>query len=87
MAIERFTWTTHAEERLHERHLTREEVEQAIRDGHDERQVNVGDADWRVHGIRGDGKTFAVVYDNPVKRDPNAARIVSAWPLRREKGP
>jgi hypothetical protein len=87
MAIEQFTWTTHAEERLHERHLTRREVEQAIRDGHGDRQVNVGDADWRVQGIRGDGKTFAVVYDNPVKHDPNAARIVSAWPLRREKGP
>jgi len=87
MAIERFEWTHHAEVRLGERHLTRERVEQAIRDGHDERQVNVGDADWRVHGVRSDGKTFAVVYDNPIKRDHNAARIVSAWPLRREKGP
>jgi hypothetical protein len=44
-------------------------------------------ADWRVHGIRSDGKRFAVVYDNPAKRNPTTARIVSAWPLRREKGP
>jgi hypothetical protein len=87
MPIERFEWTYHAEVRLGERHLTREGVEQAIRDGHADRQVNVGSADWRVHGVRCDGKTFAVVYDNPAKRNPNAARIVSAWPLRREKGP
>jgi len=39
MAIKRFEWTHHAEVRLGERHLTREGVEQAIRDGHDERQV------------------------------------------------
>jgi Domain of unknown function (DUF4258) len=86
MPIERFEWTHHAEVRLGERHLTREGVERAIRDGHDQRQVNAGDADWRVHGVRSDGKTFAVVYDHPAKLDPHTARIVSAWPLRREKG-
>jgi hypothetical protein len=87
MAIERFEWTHHAEVRLGERHLTREGVEQAIRDGHGARQINAGSADWRVHGVRSDGKTFAVVYDNPAKRNPTTARIVSTWPLRTEKGP
>ncbi len=86
MPIERFIWTTHAEDRLDDRHLTRGEVERAIRDGHGARQINAGSADWRVHGVRSDGKTFAVVYDNPAKLDPHTARIVSAWPLRREKG-
>jgi hypothetical protein len=86
MAIERFEWTHHAEVRLGERHLTREGVEQAILDGHADRQINAGSADWRVHGVRSDGKTFAVVYDNPANRNPTTARVVSAWPLRSEKG-
>lgn len=87
MAIERFQWTHHAEQRLGERRLTRVEVEQAIRDRHGDRQINAGSADWLVHGVRSDGKSFGVVYDNPVKGDPGSARIVSVWPLRREKRP
>jgi hypothetical protein len=82
MAIERFQWTHHAELRLGERQLTRGEVEQAIRDGHGDRQINAGRADWRVHGIRSDEKSFAVIYDSPVEGDSSSARIVSAWPLR-----
>jgi hypothetical protein len=82
MAIERFQWTQHAEQRLGERHLTRGEVEQAIRDGHTGRQINAGSADWRVHGTRADGKSFAAIYNNPVDGDTGSARIVSAWPVR-----
>jgi hypothetical protein len=33
MHIERFIWTTHAEDRLDDRHLTRGEVERAGRSG------------------------------------------------------
>jgi Domain of unknown function (DUF4258) len=82
MAIERFQWTQHAEQRLGERNLTRGEVEQAIRDGHGGRQINTGSADWRVHGRRSDGKSFEVVYDNPADGDAGAARIISEWPVR-----
>ena len=82
MSIERFQWTQHAEQRLGERHLTRGEVEQAIRDGHAERQINTGSADWRVRGTRSDGKSFVVIYDNPVEGDAGTARIVSEWPMR-----
>lgn len=82
MAIKRFAWTDHAELRLDERSLTRSEVEETIREGHPIREVNRGDADWRVYGTRSDGRKFAVVYDNPVGRDTGTARVVSAWPLR-----
>jgi hypothetical protein len=82
MAIERFHWTEHAEQRLGERNLARGEVEQAIRDGHGDRQINSGSADWRVHGSRSDGKSFAAIYDNPADGDAGAVRVVSAWPVR-----
>jgi len=84
VAIGRFQWTQHAEQRLCERHLGRDEVERAIRDRHAGRQINAGSADWRVHGTRSDGKRFAVVYDNPAD-DAGAVRIISAWPVRAKK--
>jgi Domain of unknown function (DUF4258) len=79
MAIEQFTWTTHAEERLHERHLTRWEVEQAIRDGHSHRQLNHGKADWLLAGITITGISFEAVYDHPAHGQPATARVVSVW--------
>lgn len=82
MEIERFIWTNHAELRLGQRGLTRFEAEEAVREGHDIREENRGDADWRVYGTRSDGRRFAVVYDNPVRGDAHAACVVSAWPLR-----
>lgn len=82
MAIERFVWTEHAESRLSERGLTRFEVEEVVREGHGSREVNKGDATWRVHGERSDGRRFAVIYDHPALGDPALARIVSVWPLR-----
>jgi hypothetical protein len=87
MPIERFIWTIHAEERLDERHLTRGEVEQAVRDGHSLRQLNYGDADWRIHAVRSDGYTYAITYDNPAYGDSAVARIVTAWPLRTARKP
>jgi hypothetical protein len=39
--IERFVWTEHAEMRLGQRRLTAPDVEQAIRDGHVNRQVTM----------------------------------------------
>jgi hypothetical protein len=80
--IERFIWTDHAELRLGQRGLTRFEVEEAVREGHEIREANRGDADWRVYGTRSDGRRFAVVYDNPARSDAGAACVVSAWPLR-----
>lgn len=82
MEIERFIWTDHAELRLGQRGLTRFEVEEAVREGHEIRETNRGDADWRVYGTRSDGRRFAVVYDSPVRGDASAACVVSAWPLR-----
>jgi Domain of unknown function (DUF4258) len=82
MAVERFIWTEHAELRLGQRGLTRFEVEAVVREGHRSREVNRGDADWRVHGVRSDGRRFAVLYDHPATGDSQVARIVSIWPLR-----
>lgn len=50
MPIESFQWTDHALLRLDQRQLCREDVEQAIREHHDERRVNDGQADWLVSG-------------------------------------
>lgn len=83
MGIERFIWTDHAELRLGQRGLTRFEVEEAVREGHEIREPNHGDAGWRVEGVRSDGVEFVVIYDNPVGGDRHTARLVSAWPLRR----
>ena len=82
MEIERFIWTEHAELRLSDRGFSRLEVEQVVRDGHQARAVNRGDADWRIEGTRSDGRRFAVIYDHPAHGDPVVARIVSVWALR-----
>ncbi|HSS32091.1 MAG TPA: DUF4258 domain-containing protein [Solirubrobacterales bacterium] len=82
MAIERFLWTEHAERRLSQRAFSKAQVDEAIRDGHASRQINRGDADWRVYGTRSDGRRFAVIYDHPSLGDPTVARIVSVWALR-----
>jgi hypothetical protein len=80
MTIDRFTWTTHAEERLPQRELTRERVERAVRELHPLRETNEGAAAWRV-----DAGRFVVVYDHPDHNDIDAVRIVSAWPKRRRR--
>jgi hypothetical protein len=82
VGIEHFIWTDHAELRLGQRGLTRFEVEEAVRENHEVRRPNPGDADWRVEGVRPDGATFVVIYDAPIPDEDNAARVVSAWPLR-----
>jgi hypothetical protein len=80
--VERIYWTDHALRRLAERRLTLEEVEAVVEEGHAARALNRGEADWRLYGVRSDGRGFAVVYDQPVLDDPAAARIVSVWVLR-----
>ena len=75
-SVERFIWTTHAEERRASRLLDRAALEQAIRHGHSERMINRGKADWRVDGLLADGRHFVVVYDHPNRV---TARIVSVW--------
>ena len=82
MEIERFLWTDHAELRVGERGLTCFEVEEAVREGHETRESNAGDADWRVYGVQSGGGRFAVIYDHPVIGDDGAVLIVSAWLLR-----
>jgi hypothetical protein len=81
MPIERFIWTTHAEDRRIERLLDRAELEQAIRDGHADRQINRGRAAWLIDGLLADGRHFVVVYDHPHGADHAAVRIVSVWPF------
>ena len=81
MEIEHFVWTEHAEMRLGGRRLEAFEVEQAIRDGHDGRQVNDGRAEWLVRGKTADGTTFEAIYDHPHGDDETAVRIVSVWRL------
>ncbi len=79
MAIERFIWTRHAEIRRTRRLLDSAELERAIRDGHAERQINRGDADWRIDGLLVDGRHFVIAYDHPHGSDHAAVRIVSVW--------
>ncbi|MGH2903515.1 MAG: hypothetical protein ACRDK7_08040 [Solirubrobacteraceae bacterium] len=79
MPIERFIWTTHAEDRLDDRHLTRGEVERAIRDGHSRRQLNYGEADWLLTTVTATRVPFEAVYDHPAHGNPATARIVSVW--------
>jgi hypothetical protein len=79
MAIERFIWTFHAEDKRARRLLDRSELERVIRDGHTDRQINRGRADWRIYGLLVDGRRFAVVYDHPHGDDQVAVRIVSVW--------
>ncbi|MGH2854049.1 MAG: hypothetical protein ACRDLF_07635 [Solirubrobacteraceae bacterium] len=79
MTIERFVWTIHAEERRTQRLLDRSELERAIRDGHTDREINRGDADWRIYGLLIDGRRFVAVYDHPHGADHTAVRIVSVW--------
>jgi hypothetical protein len=83
--IEHFIWTDHAELRLGQRGLTRFEVEDAVREGHEIREVNPGDTDWRVEGHRADGRPLVVIYDWPVRGDPTTVCVVSAWPLRGDR--
>lgn len=76
MPIERFIWTTHAEDRCASRLLDRATLEHAVRHGHSERMINRGDADWRIDGLLPDGRHFAILYDRP---QPATALIVSVW--------
>jgi Domain of unknown function (DUF4258) len=79
VAIESFEWTAHALLRLGQRHLTRSDVEQAIREAHDERRPNDGAADWLIAGTTTLGVSFEAIYDHPSHGDETTARIVSAW--------
>ena len=81
MAIERFIWTNHAQARREQRRLDASDVEQAIRAGHAEREVNDGRAEWLVSGETSDGVAFEAIYDHPHQGDTDAARIVSVWRL------
>lgn len=81
MEIEYFVWTEHAEMRLRERHLDASEVEEAIKDGHADRQVNDGRAEWLVSGMTTDGTPFEAIYDHPHGENDDAVRIVSVWRL------
>lgn len=80
MTIKRITWTTHAEDRLPQRGLTRERVEHAVRDLHPIREDNEGEAEWRV-----DAGSFVVVYAHPDNEDTATARILSVWRKRRRR--
>lgn len=80
MTVKRITWTTHAEDRLSQRGLSRERVERAVRDLHPIREDNEGEAEWRV-----DAGSFVVVYAHPDYQDASTVRIVSVWPKRRER--
>lgn len=65
MGIKRFIWTEHAEMRLGQRRLTASAVEDAIRDGHANRQVNDGRAAWLVSGETVDGTSFEAIRPPP----------------------
>jgi len=79
--IERFVWTEHARMRVAQRHLDPAAIEQAIIEGHAEREVNDGRAEWLVAGVLADGTAFEAIYDHPHGDDDTAVRIVSVWRL------
>jgi ribosomal protein L2 len=81
MAIEHYVWTAHARQRIQQRRLDRKEVEQAISQGHDAREVNDGRAQWLVRGTTADGTSFEAIYDHPHGGNVETARIVSVWRL------
>jgi hypothetical protein len=81
VTINRFIWTDHAEFRREQRHLDRTAIEHAIANGHDDRQVNDGRAEWLLTGKTAEHVPFEVVYDHPHGTDENAVRIVSVWRL------
>jgi len=81
MAIERYVWTAHARQRIQQRRLDRDEVEQAIGQGHDSREVNDGRAQWLVRGTTADGTPFEAIYDHPHDGNVETVRIVSVWRL------
>jgi hypothetical protein len=86
MAVERFLWTDHALQRLEERGLTRFEVEDVIRDGHEARAPNEDGADWLITAKTHSGISIEVVYDHPHAGDETVARVVSVWRLAGENG-
>jgi hypothetical protein len=49
--IERFIWTTHAKDKRTKLLFDRVELERAICNGHADRKINRGRADWRIHGL------------------------------------
>jgi hypothetical protein len=79
--IERFVWTEHARLRIAQRGLDPAEIERAVKEGHAEREVNDGRAEWLVSGVLADGVPFEAIYDYPHGDDEAAVRIVSAWRL------
>lgn len=81
MEIERFIWTEHARMRVDQRRLNAAEIEQAIGEGHAEREVNDGRAEWLISGVLADGTAFEAIYDHPHSDDDAAVRIVSVWRL------
>jgi len=84
VSIHRFVWTDHALQRLDERGLTRFEVEEAIRCGHDGREPNEDGADWLISGKTQSGISIEAVYDHPHDGDERVGRIVSVWRLAEE---
>jgi hypothetical protein len=75
--IERFAWTEHGRMRITQRELDAADVEQAISQGHAEREVNDGRAEWLIAGVLSDGTPFEAIYDHPHGDDDAAVRIVS----------
>lgn len=88
VAIENFVWTAHALLRLDERHLSRFEIEQAIREGQDGQQANDGQADWLMEGITTSG--FRLELSTTIllarMRRPHESCPHGEWGSRRTSG-
>jgi hypothetical protein len=67
--------------RVAQRRLDATDIEQAIRQGHAQREVNGGRAEWLVSGVLSDGTPFEAIYDHPHGDGDAAVRIVSVWRL------
>jgi uncharacterized protein DUF4258 len=76
-----FVWTLHAEHKLRERLLDREEIERAINTGHLAPRINRGKADWVAYGLCPDGRRIVVVYDHPHRGDDTTVKVVTVWDL------
>ena len=67
-------WTQHALAKAERERFVPSDVEDALRDHHDERERNPGEADWLLTVER-----LVIVYDWPVEDDAIRARVISLW--------
>jgi hypothetical protein len=70
-------WTDDALAKAQQIGFTRANIEAVLRDGHQDRRRNDGDAQWRLTVGR-----LIIAYEYPDEDDPLVARTVTVWRRR-----